>query len=166
VIPALVVLVFVPLIVEAVRSSRNERQQRARGGVEAAGDVYGAMRVAYPAAFLAMLLEAIWRQRSFAMPFAIGLAVFILAKALKWWAIVALGPAWTFRVIVVPGAPLVAAGPYRYLRHPNYVGVVGELIGVALMTSAWIAGPITLAMFGALLARRISLEERALGRAA
>ena len=55
--------------------------------------------------------------------------VFAGAKALKWWAIDTLGGAWTFRVIVVPDAPLVARGPYRWLRHPNYVGVLGEFIG-------------------------------------
>ena len=61
---------------------------------------------------------------------AAGLAVFFVGtKALKWWAILTLGPSWTFRVIVVPGAPLIASGPYRFVRHPNYVGVVGELIG-------------------------------------
>ena len=45
-------------------------------------------------------------------------------------------------MIVVPGDPLVASGPYRYLRHPNYVGVVGELVGAALMTRALITGPL------------------------
>ena len=54
------------------------------------------------------------------------------AKALKWWAILTLGRFWTFRVIVVPGATLVAGGPYRWLRHPNYVGVIGELVGVGV----------------------------------
>jgi methyltransferase len=65
-------------------------------------------------------------------------------------------------VIVVPGDSLVASGPYRYLRHPNYVGVVGEFIGTALMTGAIVTGPLALLGFGALLWRRIAVEERAL----
>ena len=69
--------------------------------------------------------------------------VFALAKALKWWAILTLDRAWTFRVIVVAQAPLVATGPYRFMRHPNYVGVIGELVGAAMITGALIAGPIT-----------------------
>lgn len=91
-----------------------------------------------------------------------GLAVFLLGKALKWWAILTLGPSWTFRVIVVPGAPLSAGGPYRFMRHPNYVGVLGELIGAALMTGAWVTGPIVTVGFGLLMLQRIRIEERAL----
>ena len=59
----------------------------------------------------------------------IGVVVFVAAKIIKWSAILALGRRWTFRVIVVPGDTLVASGPYRYFRHPNYVGVIGELRG-------------------------------------
>ena len=57
-----------------------------------------------------------------------GLAMFGLAKALKVWAISSLGPKWSFRVLVVPGAPLVSAGPYRFMSHPNYLAVVGEMV--------------------------------------
>ena len=72
----------------------------------------------------------------------------------------------TFRVIVVPGARLVAQGPYRWLRHPNYVGVIGELAGVALMTGAWLSGVAGIATFGWLLVRRMAVEEEALREAA
>ena len=57
------------------------------------------------------------------------------AKALKFWAIASLGTRWTYKVLVMPGLPLVPTGPYRWLRHPNYVGVVGELVAMALMTA-------------------------------
>jgi len=95
-----------------------------------------------------------------------GAAVFLIAKALKWWAIVSLGTFWTFRVIVVPGARLVAAGPYRWLDHPNYAGVMGELAGVALMTAAPVSGVAGIVTFGWLVIRRVSVEERALREAA
>jgi methyltransferase len=87
-----------------------------------------------------------------------------LAKALKLWAISTLGPRWTFRVLVVPGAPLVAAGPYRFVNHPNYVAVVGELIGVAATLGAFWSGAIVTVMFGLLIRARIRVEDRALGR--
>src|SRR5690348_2755898 len=114
------VVIYAAMILEAVRARRNERAQRALGGVEPAGDVYAAMRVAYPAAFAAMLAEAFVRQKppSPAIVLA-GVAVFAFGKAIKWWAIATLGRFWTFRVIVVPGAELVSAGPYRFVRHPN-----------------------------------------------
>jgi len=91
-----------------------------------------------------------------------GALVFALAKLLKWWAIVSLGSRWTFRVIVVPGDTRVVSGPYRCLRHPNYVGVIGELVGVAAMTGATLAGVLAVLVCGALLVRRIAVEERAL----
>jgi methyltransferase len=159
---ALSAVVFGLMLVEARRARRNERAQRARGGVEPPDDVYKTMRIVYPAAFLAMIVEA---QVGGAPPRGVvlaGIALFAAAKALKWWAIVTLGPFWTFRVIVVPGASLVAKGPYQYLRHPNYVGVMGELAAVALMTGARFTGPIVTLVFGLIILRRVAVEEKTL----
>ena len=159
----LLAVVFVPMLVEARVAAVHERTQRARGGVEPPGDVYKIMQIAYPAVFLAMIAEGWWRGEVASAGWSIaGAAVFAAAKLLKWSAIASLGEAWTVRVIVRPGAPLVTAGPYRWLRHPNYVGVVGELAGVALMSGARVAGPLGTILFGALMLKRIRVEERAL----
>lgn len=157
---ALAVAAF--MVAEALRAARNEHAQRARGGIEPAGDVYRIMRVAYPGSFAAMLAEGALRGFP---PFAIvlaGAAVFAAAKALKWWAILTLGPFWTFRVIAVPGAALVHRGPYRLVRHPNYIAVVGELAGVAMMTGALVTGPVATIVFCALLWKRTAIEDHAL----
>ena len=164
----LLIVVFVPMLVEARRASRHEHVQRSRGGIEPSGDVYSVMRIAYPAAFLLMIGEGFWRHlqgepASWRVAM-LGLGLFLIAKALKWWAILSLGPAWTFRVIVVPGAPQVAGGPYAYLRHPNYVAVVLELAGIALASGARISGPLATLSFGALMMKRIFIEDHALGR--
>ena len=98
---AFLLLVLVPLLAEAARARRNEEGQRARGGVEPHGDVYAIMRIAYPAAFLAMSAEGWLRGLRAGTLFGAGAALFLAAKLLKWWAIATLGPAWTFRVIVV-----------------------------------------------------------------
>jgi methyltransferase len=155
--------VFGFLIVEARRASHNERVQRARGGIEPQGDPYAIMRVAYPGAFLAMMIEGVLRGSPAPGAFAAGSVLFILAKALKWWAMLSLGPSWTFRVIVVPGGELITSGPYRFLRHPNYMAVVGELAAVALVSGARVAGPIATAAFAVLMLKRIAVENRALG---
>ena len=155
-------LVFAPMIVEARRAANNERAQFARGGVEPRDDVYPAMRVVYPGMFVGMLIEGALRGAPPAPLACAGLVVFVVGKGIKWWAIRALGPAWTFRVIVVPGASLVSRGPYRYIRHPNYLGVVGEIVGVAMMTRAVVSGLLAVVIFGWLLARRLAVEERAL----
>lgn len=89
--------------------------------------------------------------------------MFAAAKALKYWAIGTLGPRWTFRVLVVPGLPAIGTGPYRWLRHPNYAGVVGEFAGMALMSNARLAGVLAVVVFGGLLRARIAIEERAMG---
>jgi methyltransferase len=154
------VLVFLPMLAEAWLAARNEREQRALGGIEPPGDVYRLMRVAYPAAFAAMIAEGAWDPDH--APWIAGLAVFAAAKGLKWWAVGALGPAWTFRVIVRPAVALVGSGPYRFLRHPNYVAVVGELVGIALMSGARISGPLMTLMFCGLMLKRIAVEDRAL----
>jgi len=161
----LAVIVFGFMAVEARRAVRNERAQRLLGGVEPPSDVYAWMQIAYPGAFVAMLGEGALRD---ATPprivLAAGVALFISGKALKWWAILTLGRFWTFRVIVLPGAALVERGPYRLFRHPNYVGVLGELVGVALLTGAFVAGPVATVLFGALILKRVAVEDRALGR--
>ena len=156
--------IFIPMLVETARASRNERAQRTRGGIEPPGDVYRQMQIAYPGAFAAMLGELVWRGRPSTEVMIAGATLFASAKALKWWAIRTLGSAWTFRVIVVPQTALVSRGPYRFLRHPNYVAVVGELVGAALMTGAIVAGPAVTLGFGVLLRKRRAVEDRALGR--
>jgi methyltransferase len=159
------IVVSASLLVEARRASRNEEAQRARGGIEPAGDVYRLMRIAYPAAFALMIGEGILRVPPPAAVIGAGVVVFAAAKALKWWAVVTLGPFWTFRVIVVPNAPLIDRGPYRWVRHPNYVGVVGELLGVGLIAGAWVSGVAAITGFGVLLLKRIRVEERMLATA-
>ena len=91
-----------------------------------------------------------------------GALLFVAAKALKYWAIWSLGERWSFKVYVQPGRPLVDTGPYRYVAHPNYIGVVGELAGTAMMVGARWSGPLALVAIGLLLRARIRFEERAL----
>lgn len=163
---AIITLVAVLLVMagEALLAAFNERHLRERGAIEPPGDVYRIMQWAYPAAFVAMAIEgATWGPSSPSILLA-GLAVFGLAKALKAWAIATLGPRWTFRVLVVRDAPLVASGPYRLLNHPNYIAVIGELVGVAAIVRAPVTGLLVTIGFGLLMRARIRVEDRALGR--
>ena len=151
------------MLIEARLAAVNERAQLARGGVEPRGDVYQIMRLAYPAVFLAMIGEGWWRSSPVNVTVSIaGLVIFVAAKLLKWSAILSLGEAWTFRVIVRPGVPLVSAGPYRWIRHPNYIGVAGELVGIALLSGARVSGPLGTVLFGILMLKRIRVEDHAL----
>ena len=160
---ALVALVvFVPMIAEAALSSRHDRELRGAGAVEPAGDVYRIMQAAYPAAFFLVLGEGVVRGVDANRVFWTGAAVFCAAKALKYWAIAALGERWTFRVLVPPGSSRIVSGPYRWIRHPSYAAVAGELAGASIMMRAIVAGPIATVGFTALMLARIRIEERAL----
>jgi methyltransferase len=156
--------VLLVMLGEAGLAAHNERVLRAQGAVEPPGDVYRTMRWAYPASFLMMAVEGAIAGPPSPNVLAAGLALLGASKALKVWAISALGVRWTFRVLVLPGTPLVRRGPYAWLRHPNYIAVVGELVSVALIVWAPATGVIAVLGFGTLILRRIAIEDRALGR--
>jgi len=168
---AFVWAVVIGLLLAETRISRlHERRLRARGATTPDGDVYRIMAVLYPGSFLLMGAEGVWRA-SVVDPaqaatgpswFASGVLLFAASKGLKYWAIRALGELWTFRVFAVPGAPLVTTGPYRFVAHPNYVAVVGELVGAAMMCGARLSGPLMIVLFGAVLWARIRFENRVL----
>ena len=156
--------VIVPfLIVETIRSGYNERQLRKQGAIEPAGDPWGPIAVIYTGGFIAMALEGIIRGGATQRWMVAGLLLFTLGKVIKFWAVKTLGPRWSFRILVPPGAPLVTGGPYRYMTHPNYVGVFGEFAGSAVMLNAPIAGVVVALSFFYFLRRRMAVEERALG---
>ncbi len=153
------------MLAETRVSSRHERRLLARGAVAPTGDVYVALAIVYPAAFVAMGLEGVVRSSPPEGVFAAGVLLFAASKGLKYWAIGALGERWSFRVLIVPHLPLVTTGPYRYVTHPNYAAVLGELAGTAMMMDARLMGPVALAGFGIVLWRRIRFETGALRRA-
>jgi methyltransferase len=161
----LLALAFLPMGLEALLASHHDRALRASGAIEPRDDVFPIMQVAYPAAFLAMVFEAWNRRATTDEIFVTGLVIFALAKVIKYWAIATLGARWTFRVLVPPASPLITTGPYRFMRHPNYLGVMGELAGMAIMARAPAAGSASLVVFGFLLAARIRVEEKALENA-
>lgn len=161
---ATLAVVLALMLLEAALSRRHERLLRARGAVEPHDDVYRWMQPAYPAAFVLVAVEGALRGAPGAPWWQLGLSVFVAAKALKYWAMAALGERWTFRLLVLQGRPLVTSGPYRHLRHPNYVAVVGEFVGAACLLGAPVAGGVACVGFGALILRRINVEEQALQR--
>jgi methyltransferase len=135
-------IVLVLMLAELIWSRRNERRLRALGALAVDDPVYATMQWAYPGVFVVMGFEALLVGQPPVAVSVAGATLFVLAKLLKYWAIASLGVRWTYTVFVLPGTPLVTTGPYRYMRHPNYVGVVGELAGVALFLGARLTGPV------------------------
>ena len=159
-ISLLVVLLI--MLIEVALSRANERWLRVQSAYEPAGDVYRTMQWAYPAAFVAMALDGALVGPAPGVSTVIGGVLLVAAKTLKAWAIVSLGRRWTYRVLVLPNVPLVSHGPYAVVRHPNYMAVLGELVGMAVLVGARVAGPVATIAFALLLRRRIIVEERAL----
>jgi methyltransferase len=159
----LVLLVAVQRLAELRLSSRNARRLLARGGVEA-GRGHMPLLVALHVGFLTACPLEVWGLDRplrwwLAAP---ALVVLILAQVLRIRAIRALGERWSVRVIVVPGAAPVESGPYRHIRHPNYLAVILEIASIPLIHGAWIAAAVFSALNGAALALRIHVEERLL----
>jgi methyltransferase len=160
----LVVLVGFERVAELVVSLRNARWSFAQGGVESGRGHYPFMVVLHTGLLVGCLVEAAYR------PFVPWLgwtmfAVVLLSQGLRWWCITVLGRQWNTRVIVVPGLRLVARGPYRWLRHPNYVAVVAEGIALPLVHTAWVTAVVFTVLNIPLLAIRIRAEEAALSSA-
>lgn len=159
----LVALVGVERLAELVVSKRNAAWSFARGGVETGFGHYPFMVVLHTGLLVGALVEA-WVVRPSVRGWVAWLFVLVvlLSQGLRWWCIVTLGPRWNTRVIVVPGLAPVMGGPYRWLRHPNYVAVVAEGIALPLVHLSWVTA-VAFTVLNALLLRvRIRVEDEAL----
>ncbi|MDX1530270.1 MAG: isoprenylcysteine carboxylmethyltransferase family protein [Rhodothermales bacterium] len=144
-------------------SARNEATLKARGAREAGAGHFGAMRLLHTLWFVAMVAEVFLLDRPFVPALAaVGGVGLVVGQALRYAAIRTLGERWTVRVLVLPGAPPVSGGIYRWIRHPNYLGVILEIAAVPILHTAWVTS-VSFSLLNAVLLRtRICAEERAL----
>ncbi|GGL99341.1 isoprenylcysteine carboxyl methyltransferase family protein [Nakamurella endophytica] len=162
----LVLAVAAQRLAELSLSRRHERAARARGGYEVGRGHYPVMVALHTALLLGCIVEVLVAHRPF-VPW-LGWPMLVLlagAQAVRVWCIRSLGERWTTRVIVLPGAPLVATGPYRWLRHPNYLAVAVEGVALSLVHTAWLTAAVFTVANLALLRVRIRTEDRALAGA-
>jgi methyltransferase len=161
----LIAAVALERLAELVVAQRNRAWSRAHGGVEYGARHYPAMVMLHTGLLAGCPVEAIALHRPF-IP-TLGwpmLAIVLSAQGLRWWCIASLGRQWNTRVIVVPGAPRVSSGPYRFLSHPNYVAVVAEGVALPMVHTAWITAIGFSVLNAALLRTRIKVENAALAR--
>lgn len=162
----LVALVACQRLYEVRVSRAHERALLARGGLEHARGQMPWMVALHTAWLIAMPLEVFLLERAFRWPLAVvALLVFAVAQTLRIWAMRTLGPRWTVKVFTLPGEPPVTGGPFRFLRHPNYLGVVLEILALPLVHGAFITSLSFTVLNGLLLRARIAAEERALAAA-
>jgi len=160
----LLVLVGAGRLIEMRLSRRHQRALAARGVTVEREPVFGLMVALHTGVLAAAALEVLLLRRAFVPALGLpALALVVLANLLRWWVIATLGPQWNVRVMgssQVSG--VVSDGPFRFVRHPNYVAVFVELAALPLVHGAWLT-----ALWGSLLhvlilRRRIALEERVL----
>lgn len=150
-------------MIELAISVRNRDRAIARGGTEYGANHFWMFAALHSLWIVGMYTETILLQRSAASWWPFAVIVGIALQGLRYWVIGTLGEAWNTRIIVWPGMQRVTTGPYRWLRHPNYIIVCIELALIPLAFGCWItAAAATLANAAVLLLVRIPAEERAL----
>lgn len=156
---AIAILSFVTLqrLAELVIAQRNTKALLARGAYEVAPDHYGLV-VAVHAAWLAGLW---WLARD-VTPDLFWLTVFFGLQLGRVWVLATLKDRWTTRIIILPGAPLITSGPYRFLSHPNYAVVAGEIAALPLAFHLPVFAVIFTLLNAAILSIRITAETAAL----
>lgn len=154
--------VIVQRIAELYLATRNARYVRAKGGYEVGAHHYKYIVLLHILFFLSLVGEVIGKNSSETLPawWALPFSLFLLAQALRYWCIRSLGKRWNTRILILPGEAPVQRGPYRYIRHPNYLVVAIELITLPLTFSAVTTAILfSLANAWLLLHVRIPLEE-------
>jgi len=148
---------------ELRRSARNEARLLARGGREHAPRQIRCMRILHALWLGGMLTErSLWRPPTKPSATAISLAVFLMGQGLRFAAMRELGERWSVKVITLPGATAVSSGIFRWLRHPNYVGVILEMAALPLAGGAYATAAMGSVANALLLRARIKTEEAAL----
>jgi methyltransferase len=154
---AVLALVTLQRLAELALARRNTRRLLAQGAVEVAPGHYPAV-VALHAAWL----SALWVLALPSVPDLALLAAFGVMQIGRAWVLAELGSRWTTRIVVVPGAPLVRSGPYRFLRHPNYLIVAGEILLLPLAFGLPLVAIVFSTLNGLVLFVRIQAEDAAL----
>jgi methyltransferase len=158
---AILILAFVTLqrLGELWLANRNTRRLLANGAREEQPAHYPLIVAVHASWLLALWLLAPGRPIVWPL-----LVVFALLQLARVWVIATLGPRWTTRIIVLPEAPLVKRGPFRFVSHPNYIVVAAEIAVLPLVFGLWIVALVFTILNAAILTIRIRAENRALGR--
>ncbi len=163
---ALVAFLIAQRLFELMLAEKNRRWSLARGGVESGQRHYYVIVGMHSLYYASLIIERDYFSRTWSPAWPLLLGILVLAQALRIWVIVTLGPFWNTRIIVIPGRNLVRNGPYRFVRHPNYVVVSVELAAVALLCDAYLTALCFTVANAFVLRIRIREEELALARSA
>ncbi len=163
----LLAVVLVQRSTELRLARRNEAWARSQGAREIGAEHYRLFFLLHGGWLIGWVIESLLRGPMLAEHWWVFFVGFMLAEALRYWAIASLGQRWNTRILVIDGLPPIDRGPYRYFAHPNYVAVALELACIPLMFGAWVTAVIaSLLNAMLLLGVRIPAEHRAVRDAA
>jgi len=151
--------------VELALAERNRRWAMNHGGREYGGWAYPLIVSVHALFYVSLLLEWRFRSDGWNSQWPLWLVLLTAAQILRFWSIRSLGRCWNTRIITVPGVKLVAQGPYRFIRHPNYTVVTIELLAIPMLCGAYVTAAVFSLANALILALRIPEEERALEQA-
>jgi len=158
----LIALISVQRIAEIWLSNSNGKYLMKRGAHVVANDGMRKLAMLHTAFLLALLAEytltASYRLPIWLLPF----VAFVCAQGLRYWSIRSLGRRWNIRVYILPGSAPIARGPYRFLRHPNYLAVAIEILCLPLCLHAYVTALVFTVANAWVVAQRIAIEEHAL----
>lgn len=156
-------LVVIQRLVELNIAKRNERKLLEKGAAEIDKNGYRFIVLMHTAFFVSIMFEKNLFDTNLNANWIYIIIIFAAAQLLRYWAISSLGIYWNTKIIVLKGSPLVKKGPYKYLKHPNYVSVAVELAAIPLMFSCYLTAIVFSVLNLFVLQRRIRIEEKALG---
>jgi methyltransferase len=165
--PSLIAFLILLLAVGALRiiemriSRGNQLKMISRGVARPQDTSFGIVAFVHTAVLIGAAVEAVFLQRPFIPWLAtVAFAVFVLSNAIRFWVVVTLGQLWTVQVMDSTNLGIITTGPFRYVRHPNYLGVILEMISLPLIHTAWITAIAGSAAYSIALTRRVTTEER------
>jgi methyltransferase len=162
---ALIGFLILQRVFELALAARNRRWLLARGGAEVEMGTHPIFLAVHVLFFISLVLEWHYRSRGWNSAWPLWLALLLASQLVRVWTMRSLGPFWNTRIIVMPGMKPVASGPYRHIRHPNYVVVAVEMAVIPVLCRAYFTAAVFSAAYAFLLVLRIPQEERALEHA-
>jgi len=151
-------------LIEMLVAKRNEKKVKAIGAIEFGASHYPYMVAMHAGFFLSLMIE-VWGLNRQPSRYFLVLLVFLLAtQVIRYWALCSLGTYWNTKILVVPNAMMVKKGPYRWLKHPNYVVVAIELMLIPLLFNAYFTAILFTCLNAWMMAVRIQTEEKALNQ--
>lgn len=159
---AMIAVIVMQRLIEVRIAKQNERWMKAQGGVEVGKDHYPWMVALHIAFFISLIIEVTITSVSLRLVSIISFGIVLIAQAIRIWALSSLGRYWNTKIIVLPEAPVVEKGPYRFLRHPNYTVVILEIAFIPLMFQAYWTAIVFSILNAWMLSVRIKVEEGAL----